>query len=53
VQGKRLRVENDCVLEDVCQEENGLYAIIFQHEIDHDSQRVRMIDNIGRELELT
>ena len=55
VKGKRLKINDSpsLILEDVDLIENGLTAIVFQHEIDHASGRDKMIDLIGKELEIS
>jgi peptide deformylase len=55
VKGKRLRISDSpsLVLEDVNMTEKDLYAVVFQHEIDHQFQRERMIDVIGTEIEFS
>lgn len=55
VTGKRLRITDtsDLVLEDFKKTEKGLYAIVFQHEIDHQFQRNKMIDLIGTEIDFS
>lgn len=54
VTGQRLRVTDaaDIVVDQISIVENGLYAIVFQHEIDHQFQRDRMIDIIGKEIDI-
>jgi peptide deformylase len=53
IKGKQLKiVGSSLVLEDVNRVEHGLHAVVFQHEIDHNFQRERMIDIIGKEIEL-
>lgn len=50
VKGKRLKiVESSLILEDVDQIECDLYAVVFQHEIDH--QNNILISDIGIEIE--
>ncbi len=53
VKGKQLIVTNSSSLElkDINLVEKGLYSIVFQHEIDHQYKRDRMIDVIGKEME--
>lgn len=56
VKGKQLKISSDSpslVLEDVDRMEQDLYAVVFQHEIDHFFGREKMIDIIGTEIELT
>ena len=55
VKGKQLKVTDTpaLVLEDVNRVEHDLYAVVFQHEIDHFSGREKMIDVIGIEIELS
>jgi peptide deformylase len=44
----------DLILKDIELEfENDYYTIVFQHEIDHFYGREKMIDNIGKEMEIT
>lgn len=51
--GKELKVvDGKLVLFDVDKTEEDLYAVVFQHEIDHNFKREKMIDKIGKELEL-
>lgn len=52
VRGQQLRVTDtsELVLENFERIESGLYSVVFQHEIDHQFQRDRMIDIIGREV---
>jgi len=50
VRGKRLVVEPELTVEDVDIVLDGLYAIVYQHEIDH--QRGVLISDIGKEIEL-
>lgn len=54
ITGKRLKISDSpsIILEDIDQIENDLYAVVFQHEIDHHFQREKMIDIIGKEIEL-
>jgi peptide deformylase len=54
VKGKQLKISSDSpslVLDDVDRIEHGLYAVVFQHEIDHHSDV--LISDIGTEVELT
>jgi peptide deformylase len=53
VKGKQLVItdSSSLMLKDVNTVEKGLYSIVFQHEIDHQYKRNRMIDIIGREME--
>ena len=53
VKGKRLKISDSpsLVLEDVNQVEKDLYAVVFQHEIDHHFDV--LISDIGTEVELT
>lgn len=55
IRGKQLKLSDSfsLVLEDVSKTEDGLFAVVFQHEIDHFEGRDKMIDNIGKEIELT
>lgn len=55
VKGKQLKVGDSpsLYLEDVDRVEQDLYAVVFQHEIDHQRQRELMIDVIGKEIEFT
>lgn len=55
IKGQRLKISDSpaLVLEDVNQTESDLYAVVFQHEIDHDHGRERMIDTVGREVEIS
>jgi peptide deformylase len=53
VKGKRLILDDEAPalkLEDVNSVERGLYAVVFQHEIDH--QNNVLISDIGKELEI-
>lgn len=54
VKGKQLVITDfgGLILKDVNFKETGLYSIVFQHEIDHQYKRDRMIDVIGTEIEL-
>jgi peptide deformylase len=54
IKGKQLKISDssNLIIEDVDRTEKGLYAIVFQHEIDHFLGREKMIDMIGREIEL-
>ncbi len=50
VKGKRLKIiESSLILEDVDQVEHDLYAVVFQHETDHENQI--LISDIGVEIE--
>lgn len=51
IKGKRLRLSSQpgLVLEDFEETETGLYAVVFQHEIDHGFQV--LISDIGKEIE--
>lgn len=50
LKGKQLKIsDSTLVLEDVDRLEYGLYAVVFQHEIDH--HRNILISNIGKEIE--
>ena len=53
VKGKRLKISDSpsLILEDVDKVEHGLFAHVFQHELDHIS-RENMIDRIGVEIEI-
>lgn len=52
--GQQLKIiDSQLVLENVRREEKDLYAVVFQHEIDHNFGREKMIDVIGTEIELT
>lgn len=53
VKGKQLIITDSSSLElkDINLVEKGLYSIVFQHEIDHQYKRNRMIDVIGKEME--
>jgi len=53
ITGKRLRISDSpsLVLEDVNTVEKDLYAVVFQHEIDH--QNEILISDIGTEVEFT
>ena len=52
VKGKRLKVDDDLILEDIdINFENDYYAIVFQHEIDH--SKSILISDIGKEMEIT
>jgi len=56
LKGKQLKISLETpslVLEDINRVEDNLYSVVFQHEIDHDLQRDRMIDIIGTEVEFT
>lgn len=56
IKGKRLMVSNTPSLSllDIDQiEEDELYSIVFQHEIDHNRGREQMIDVIGKEIDGT
>lgn len=52
VKGQRLKISDSpaLILEDVDQVERGLYAVVFQHEIDH--HRGVLISDIGKEIEI-
>jgi len=52
VKGKRLKASDSpsLVLEDISEVEQGLMAVVFQHEIDH--QRQILICDIGKEIQL-
>lgn len=52
IKGKRLKVSDSpsLILEDCNQIEKDLYAVVFQHEVDHIFGREKMIDKIGEEL---
>jgi peptide deformylase len=52
--GKQIKVSNSpsLILEDIDRIETDLYAIVFQHEIDHQFKREKMIDKIGKEIEI-
>lgn len=52
VKGIELVIEDTPTFREFTKTEKDLYAIVFQHEIDHDSQREKMIDVIGKEIEL-
>jgi len=55
VKGKQLKISesSSLVLEDVNRVEHDLYAVVFQHEIDHFFRREKMIDVIGAEIEFS
>ncbi len=54
VRGKELVVtDGGLELRDFLKTMTGLYSIVYQHEIDHQFQRERMIDMIGTEIELS
>ena len=56
VKGKQLKISSDSpslVLDDVDRIEHDLYAVVFQHEIDHFFGRSKMIDIIGIEIEIS
>ena len=52
IKGKQLIVSGmpSLVLQDVDRVEKDLYAVVFQHEIDH--SRDILISTIGREIEI-
>lgn len=54
IKGQQLHISDSLSLqlEDINRIENGLFAVVFQHEIDYFSGREKMIDNIGKEIEL-
>lgn len=54
IRGQQLKVSDSpsLVLENIDRIEHGLYSIVFQHEIDHNFKREKMIDIIGKEIEL-
>lgn len=54
IKGKQLFLSDSFPLsvEDINRTETGLFAVVFQHEIDHFSGREKMIDKIGKEIEL-
>lgn len=53
IKGKQLKVSNtpSLVLEDVARAENGIIAVVMQHEIDH--QNDILISDIGKEILLS
>lgn len=55
LKGKQLVVTSvpELVLVDINQVEEGVDAIIFQHEIDHFWKREKMIDIIGKEIDFS
>ena len=52
IKGQQLKVSGDPALQikNIDQEEHGLYAVVFQHEIDHAHQI--LISDIGKEVEI-
>ena len=53
IKGQQLKiVDGSLVLQYVDKEESGLYAIVLQHEIDHSFGREKMIDQIGKEIDI-
>lgn len=50
VTGKKLLIDPDLSLEDVDLELDGLYSVVYQHEIDH--HRGVLISEIGKEVEI-
>jgi peptide deformylase len=52
--GQQLKISDSpsLIVEDVDRIEHGLYSVVFQHEIDHNFKREKMIDVIGKEIEL-
>ena len=53
IKGKQLKFSNSpsLILEDVNRTETGLYAVVFQHEIDHSFNI--FISDFGKEIELS
>lgn len=54
ITGQQLKVSNSpsLILENIDRIEDDLYAVVFQHEIDHHFKREKMIDIVGKEIEL-
>lgn len=54
IKGKQLKIGRNPVLqlEDVDRIENGLYAVVFQHEIDHQFQILISDEGKGKEVEI-
>ena len=53
IKGQQLKVvDGSLVLQDVDKREHGLYAVVLQHEIDHSFGRKKMIDQIGKEIDI-